>query len=115
MKILRSHTTPQFDNDFLGLPKKTQLKARRKIKLFEEDCFNRILETHKLKGILKHFWSFSIDDDYRVIFRFLPKQEVIYYRIGPHKIYKELERFFKNKRENGQLYFFLTSIEVELQ
>lgn len=94
MKILRSHTTPQFEEDFLILPKRIQIKAQRKIKLFEEDCFHRSLDTHKLKGMLKHFWSFSIDNDYRVIFRFLPRQEVIYYRIGLHKIYKELERIF---------------------
>ena len=65
MKILRSHTTPQFENDFIKLPEKIQLKSKKKIKLFEEDCFNRILDTHKLKGVLKNFWSFSIDDNYR--------------------------------------------------
>ncbi len=95
MNILRSHTTPQFEKDFIYFPEKIKLKARRKIKLFEEDCFNGILNTHKLKGILDKFWSFSIDDDNRVIFRFLPNQEVIYYRIGPHRIYRELERLFK--------------------
>lgn len=95
MKILHSHTTPQFEKDFLVLPEKIKQKAKRKIKLFEEDRFNRTLDTHKLKSILKKFWSFSIDDNYRVIFRFLPNQEAIYYRIGTHKIYKELERLFK--------------------
>ncbi len=88
MKILRSHTT-------LNLPEKIKIKAIKKIKLFENDCFNRTLKTHKLKGILKEFWSFSIDKNYRVIFKFLLNQEVIYYRIGSHKIYKELEKFFK--------------------
>ena len=95
MKILCSHTTPQFENDFLVLPAKIKSKAKRKIQLFETDCFNGILATHKLKGILNKFWSFSIDDNLRVIFRFLPHQEVVYYRIGSHKIYKELERIFK--------------------
>lgn len=94
MRILKSHTTPQFEKDFIELPGKIQLKAKKKIKLFEEDCFCSILDTHKLKGVLKNFWSFSIDNDYRVIFRFLPRQEVIYYRIGLHKIYKELEKLF---------------------
>lgn len=94
MKIIRSHTTPQFEDDFLGLQKKIQQKAKKKIELFETDCFCKILDTHKLNGVLKSFWSFSIDDDCRVIFRFLPNQEAIYYRIGPHKIYKELERIF---------------------
>lgn len=92
MKILHSYTTPQFESDFLKIPEKIKLKACKKIKLFEKDCFNRTLKTHKLKGIIKHFWSFSIDDNYRVIFRFLHNQEVIYYRIGLHKIYKELEK-----------------------
>ena len=95
MKISRSHTTPQFEKDFISLPKEVRKKAERKIKLFEENCFHPSLKTHKLKGILKEFWSFSIDKNYRVIFRFLPNKEVIYYRIGLHKIYKELERLFK--------------------
>jgi len=94
MKILNSHTTPQFEKDFLALPNKIQIKAKRKIKLFNENCFHNSLDTHKLKGIIRDFWSFSIDNDYRVIFRFLPNQEVIYYRMGLHKIYKELERLF---------------------
>lgn len=94
MKILHSHTSPQFEKDYINLQTRIQSKAKRKIKLFEENCFHRSLDTHKLKGVLKHLWSFCIDDDYRVIFRFLPDSEVIYYRIGPHKIYKELERLF---------------------
>lgn len=92
--VLKSHTTSQFEKDFLDLPENLKIKAQRKIKLFEENTFHNSLDTHKLKGILRNFWSFSIDDDNRVIFRFLPNQEIIYYRIGPHKIYKELERLF---------------------
>ncbi|HXK35124.1 MAG TPA: type II toxin-antitoxin system mRNA interferase toxin, RelE/StbE family [Candidatus Paceibacterota bacterium] len=92
MKVLKSHTTHQFESNFIHLPKVIISKAERKIKIFENNYFHPGLDTHKLKGILKSFWSFSIDNDYRVIFRFLPHQEVIYYRIGPHKIYKELEK-----------------------
>lgn len=94
MKISRSHTTPRFEDDFLGLSVKVKSKAKRKIELFEADCFDRSLDTHKLHGVLSELWSFSIGDTYRVIFKFLPNQEVIYYRIGTHKIYKELERWF---------------------
>lgn len=94
MIILRSHTTPKFEEDFLTLSPKLRAKAQKKIALFERDCFCSVLDTHKLKGALRRFWSFSIDDDYRVIFRFLPNQEAMYYRIGLHRIYKELERLF---------------------
>jgi mRNA-degrading endonuclease RelE of RelBE toxin-antitoxin system len=55
MKISRSHTTPQFEKDFLALPKNIRQKAERKIKLVEENCFHPSLKTHKLKGILKNF------------------------------------------------------------
>lgn len=92
MKISLSHTTPQFEKDFINLPNKLRVKAVKKIRLFEENCFNSALDTHKLKGIIKNFWSFSVDNRYRVVFRFLPAKEVIYYRVGLHEIYKELER-----------------------
>lgn len=92
MRISLSHITPQFEKDFLGLPNKLRVKAVKKIRLFEVNCFNPALYTHKLKGIIKGFWSFSVDNRYRVVFRFLPSKEVIYYRIGLHEIYKELER-----------------------
>lgn len=94
MKIAHSHTTPQFEEDFLALQDRIQRKAKRRILFFEENCFSSVLDTHKLKGRLNKFWSFSIDNDYRIIFRFLARGEVIYYRIGPHRIYKELERLF---------------------
>ena len=94
MKILRSHTTPQFEKDYLSLPEAIQRKARRRTKWFEENCFLPALDTHKLKGVLSTLWSFSVDDNYRVIFRFLPKREVMYYRVGPHSIYRDLGRLF---------------------
>lgn len=92
MRIVCSHTTPQFEKDFVDLPIGIKKLASRKIKLFENNCFHPGLDTHKLKGILKNFWSFSINNDYRVVFRFLPRNEAIYYKIGLHKIYKELGR-----------------------
>ena len=49
MKITRSHTTPQFEKDFINLPKNIRQKAERKIKLFEENCFYQSLKTHKFK------------------------------------------------------------------
>ncbi len=94
MKISLSHTTSQFEKDFIGLQSKLKAKAIRKIRLFESDCFNSTLNTHKLNSVINNFWSFSVDRNYRVIFRFLPNREAIYYRIGLHKIYQELEKMF---------------------
>jgi len=46
------------------------------------------LNTHKLKGELSTFWSFYITNNYRVLFRFLKNNEVIYYDVDTHDIYR---------------------------
>lgn len=87
-RITRGHATPYFESQFRKLPKEIQKIAARKIFLFEADPFHSSLGTHKLKGTLAVFWSFAINKQYRVMFRFLKNNEVIYYDIGTHDIYK---------------------------
>jgi mRNA interferase YafQ len=36
---------------------------------FAADPQDPLLRTHKLKGELKTYWAFSVDDDLRVVFR----------------------------------------------
>ena len=59
-------------------------KFKSKIKLFEEDPFNPILRTHKLSGILKEYWAFSIDYNLRVIFKFIDSNTALLIDIGTH-------------------------------
>jgi len=59
-------------------------KFESKIKIFENDPFNPALRTHKLSGILKEYWAFSIDKDLRVIFRFINSNTVLFIDIGTH-------------------------------
>ena len=59
-------------------------KFKSKIKLFEEDPFNPILRTHKLSGILKEYWAFSIDYNLRVIFKFIDSKTALLIDIGTH-------------------------------
>jgi addiction module RelE/StbE family toxin len=87
-KISKSHSTPYFEKKFERLPKNLQKIAVRKILLFENNPFHPSLNTHKLKGPLNGFWSFYINKNYRVLFRFLKSDEVIYYDIDTHAIYK---------------------------
>ena len=87
-KITRAHSTPHFEEKFRKLPKEIQKIAPRKILIFEANPFHPGLDTHKLKGSLAMFWSFGINKQYRVLFRFLKNSEVIYYDIGTHDIYK---------------------------
>ena len=87
-KIFKSHSTPYFENQFEKLTKNLQRIAVKKIFLFEQNPSHPGLNTHKLKGALKGFWAFYINDNYRVLFRFLESNEVIYYDIDTHDIYK---------------------------
>ncbi|MDP4007019.1 MAG: type II toxin-antitoxin system RelE/ParE family toxin [bacterium] len=87
-KITRAHSTPYFEERFRKLPKEIQKIVPRKIFLFEVNPFHPGLDTHKLKGPLAMFWSFAINKQYRVLFRFLKNNEVVYYDIGTHDIYK---------------------------
>jgi len=87
-KISKSHSAPYFEKKFEKLPKNLQKTAIRKIILFENNPFHPGLNTHKLKGALSGFWSFYINKNFRVLFRFLDNNEVIYYDIDTHDIYK---------------------------
>ena len=87
-KISKSHVTPFFEDKFRKLPKNLQKIAARKILLFENNPLHPSLNTHKLKGALSHFWAFYVNKNYRVLFRFLKNNEVIYYDIDTHDIYK---------------------------
>ncbi len=88
-KISKSHINRKFEKKFSKLPENIRKIAAKKIFLFEKNPFHPGLKTHKLKGGLSKFWSFYINaDNYRVMFIFLKNNEVIYYDIDTHDIYK---------------------------
>ena len=48
-------------------PKATMLRGA--LRRFAADPSDPLLRVHKLKGDLRDFWAFSVDDDLRVLFR----------------------------------------------
>ena len=86
--ILKVHVTSEFEKSFHKLPAHIQYLAEKKDKWFRQDTSDPRLHTHKLKGELEGYWSYSINQKYRILFRFLKSNEVIYYDIGTHDIYK---------------------------
>lgn len=88
MKLKKVKYSPQF---FKGLKKfpKTQLKLlTKKEKVFLENPFDHRLKTHKLKGELSEFYSFSISYHYRIVFHFESDDVVVFDIIGTHEVYK---------------------------
>jgi mRNA-degrading endonuclease YafQ of YafQ-DinJ toxin-antitoxin module len=51
----------------LKAPREELLRAA--LRRFAADPNDSLLRTHKLKGELADYWSFSVDDDLRVLFR----------------------------------------------
>jgi len=60
--------------------------AEKREQIFRENPFNPRLDTHKLHGKLKDFWSFEIDTKNHIMFEF-DGADVIFFKIGDHSQY----------------------------
>ena len=50
---------------------------------FTADPQDPLLRSHKLKGELKDYWAFSVDDDLRVVYRW-EGEEAFLVNLGSH-------------------------------
>lgn len=77
-----------FERNYRSLTPDIQKEAEEKITFFRRDPFTPELRTHKLKGRLAKFWSFSITRKHRLVFQFVQKGEVWFHAIGTHDVYR---------------------------
>ncbi len=82
------HYTSRFIKDLKKLSKEKQKLAVKREEIFRKNPFDTRLKTHKLSSSLQGYWAFSLTYSDRVLFRFLTKNEAIFYKIGSHDIYK---------------------------
>lgn len=87
MKIQISYT-PTFIKQYSKLPHDLQIEVKEKIELFKQDQNHPFLKTHKLKGRLKKFWSFSVNYSTRIIFNYDSKTVVALLQVEGHEVYK---------------------------
>ncbi|MBS1493548.1 MAG: type II toxin-antitoxin system mRNA interferase toxin, RelE/StbE family [Bacteroidetes bacterium] len=80
-----------WDNHFKkAYKKRTQNTPYLKRKLaiailkFEKNPFEKSLNTHKLSGSMSEYWSFKVDYNCRIIFKFIDESKVIFYDVGTH-------------------------------
>jgi len=62
-------------------PQATMLRAA--LRRFAADPRDPLLRTHKLKGDLAEYWAFTVDDDLRVLFRWIGEEEFLV-NLGTH-------------------------------
>lgn len=68
---------------------KKQIKKR--IEVFVKDPHSTSLKTHKLKGELVGYYSFSVSYNLRILFEFIDDKIVGFVDIGTHEVYKKWE------------------------
>jgi addiction module RelE/StbE family toxin len=88
MTITKIYPTHHFIRSYKSLPEEIKARAKQREKIFKANPFDRRLNTHKLKGRFKDYWSYSINYQYRIMFRFIDDETVLYHDIGTHDIYK---------------------------
>lgn len=88
MTILTIYPTRNFIKAFKKLPKEIHRFCIEKEKNFKANPHDQRLKTHRLKGDLDGYWSYSINHQYRILFKFINQHDVIYFDIGTHEIYR---------------------------
>lgn len=88
LKRITVKPSSRFKKSLAKLPPRIQKITIEKEAIFADNPFDKSLRTHKLKGKLKEYWSFSVNYSYRIVFMFIGKNEVIFYDIGDHGIYQ---------------------------
>ena len=79
----------KFAREYKKLPAEIKNIAQEQEEIFRKDPFDPKLKTHKLKGRLNGFLSFSIGYRYRIIFEFLKDKRMVYFHsVGDHDIYE---------------------------
>lgn len=76
--------TAEFENHYQNLSSVLKRKAEKQERIFCENPFHPSLHTEKLEPKEREVWSFRIDRNYRVIFRFLDGGKVLFLTVGPH-------------------------------
>lgn len=79
---------PAFVRQYRKLPDALRVEVKEKIELFSEDPKHAHLKTHKLKGPLQGYWSFSVNYAYRIVFEFVSKKTAVLLTVGDHDVYR---------------------------
>lgn len=87
--MLQIFVTQEFAKRYQNLPDLIKKKAEKQEGLFRRNPFHPSLHTEKLEPKNKQVWSFRIDKSYRIIFRFIERNKILFLTVGPHNwIYK---------------------------
>ena len=67
-----------------GLSETDRNKLKKRFETFAENVFDNRLRTHKLRGALSDYYTFSVSYSDRIVFRILDDGGVLLVDIGSH-------------------------------
>jgi len=79
------YVTDTFKKLYLELPVSVRRKADKKTELFRQNPFHPSLRTKKLEPHQEEVWSFWVDKNYRIKFRFPEARKIHLLFIGDRK------------------------------
>ena len=79
---------PTFIRQLNKLENDLQVEVLEKLELFKDLKNHRSLKVHKLHGVLRDCYSFSVNYQMRVVFQYVSKKEVVCVAIGDHEVYR---------------------------
>ena len=85
---MKIYYSGKFSKGYKKLPKEIKLLAEEKENIFRVNPSDPRLKTHKLKGKLSDFYSFSISYHWRIVFHFEKDNTIIFDTIGTHEVYR---------------------------
>ncbi len=80
---MRFGLSSKFLRNFRKLPREIIDLTKERLELFYVDPWQGSLKTHKLSGDRKDHWAFSINYEYRVVFR-QQDNEILLVDVGLH-------------------------------
>ena len=78
----------KFEKQYRKLSNEIKNLAQEKIPIFVADRYDSRLKTHKLKGIFDGYFSFSLNNKYRIIFKIVDEENIRFHYVGTHDIYE---------------------------
>lgn len=84
---MRIDFSSSFLKTYRKLSKEVVDQFEAKENIFFTNPFHPSLKTHKLSGSMKDYYAFSVNYKYRVVFKFLTKDIIVFISIGTHDIY----------------------------
>ena len=73
-----------FEKQFVKLSNTLKVKAKERIKIFEKDTYNLVLNNHALHGKFVGYRSINVTGDIRIIYKLLDNNTAFFTEIGNH-------------------------------